>query len=235
MSALSHVAFLLALETPTLLSKGWLPLGFSREFTASPRRVDVLGADERDKDASALVVWRPLGREAFVRHDVCPHLGAVLSSSARPLKDGCLRCGYHGVSVGPGAKHAVARDAFGKTAERNGILWWTHDPEEASDPLCEELRECERRPDTTLSRFKMRVRASFGDCFRNSMDLHHAGWLHASTFGNRAEDPRGATTTTAGDEMRVQFEYVSNDARDVTGDTTANYPSSGGRRRRGTR
>lgn len=220
----SYLASLFVFRTPTIRSEGWIPLGFSNEIRSTPRRIQVWGGNALDRDASALVAWRENSGRVFVRSDVCPHLGAVLSKSSRRLKNGCLQCSYHGVQVGPEAPIPVAREAFGKSVERDGIVWWTRDLKEDSDPGCRDLQECERRSDTTVSRWGMKVEASFGDCFRNSMDLHHAGWLHASTFGNRVKEPRGVTTTINRDEMRVEFQYVSNDAfRELTGNSTSNY------------
>lgn len=213
----------LTFPTPTARSKGWFPIGFARDFTASPKRVEVWGG-KGDADTSALVAWRPKGKGVLVRPDVCPHLGARLSSSSKTLPNGCLQCAYHGVQIGPDAPQPGARALSGKCTEANGLVWWTHDAEEPSSPLCDDLLACESRTDTTLAQWSMRVHASFSDCFRNGMDLHHAGWLHASTFGNKMEDPKGTRTQITGNDLRVEFEYVSNSAfRDVTGSTTSNY------------
>lgn len=216
--------------TPTAKSRGWMPLAFSRDVVVGKtKRVEIFGGNAVDADTSALVLWRSSCGDIFARADVCPHLGSRLSGSTSVVLDnGCIRCPYHGLQVGASAPDAEARHMHGTAVDANGIVWWCSDVARAGEsPVeCTDLTECMDRKDVTVSQWSMQVNASFSDCFRNSMDLHHAGWLHASSFGNAVRDPVDICTTTWGQRgaMRVTFQYVSNPSfQDITGATTSNY------------
>lgn len=113
--------------------------------------------------------------------------------------------------------HEGPRAPLGECRESMGIVWWTTDP---TVPLPEPP---ELAPGTTCQ-WEMRVRGSFSDCFRNSMDLHHAGYLHASTFGNNMRDPEAVECEWEdANTMRASFAYISNDKyASLTGTTTSN-------------
>ena len=57
------------------------------------------------------------------------------------------------------------------------------------------------------------------------MDLHHAGYVHESTFGNKSKDPESTEIRWLDDRtMRADFYYYSNDNfQGVTGEKTSNY------------
>ena len=207
--------------TPSMRARGWFPIGFSNEFDR-PRRIPF--HSKGDPDASALVAWRSTCDSVFVRHDVCPHLGSKLSHGT-VLSNGCLQCPYHGVTCGPDSNHESTRAAVGKVVEHHNIVWWTSDASEDLPAECTDLTDCERRSDTTVSQWRMVVNASFSDCFRNGMDLHHAGWLHSTSFGNNVEEPAGMHSEWVNaNELRVNFEYISNSLyKGMTGARTSNY------------
>jgi len=76
-----------------------------------------------------------------------------------------------------------------------------------------------------MVRWEMVVNASFPDCFRNTMDLHHAGWVHSSSFGNNIKDPETCEKKWLDERtLRIDFNYYSNDKfKQYTGTKTANY------------
>lgn len=73
-----------------LPSGGWYVLTASREVTSTPRALRVSGR--------SLVLWHD-GAAIHVAPDVCPHLGAPLSSGR--VRDGRLVCPWHGLALGP--------------------------------------------------------------------------------------------------------------------------------------
>lgn len=221
-----HIFLLVALceskkfHIPTSKTKGWHPIGFSDKIGIVPQRVEFNNVDGGFK---ALVVWRTKDNVVNARPDVCPHLGYKLSHG-KVLDDGCIQCPYHGVKIGPNSSIEEARDMFGICTEANGLVWWNNNKKETYMKFCDELKELEQNK-STIVRWDMEVKASFSDCFRNSMDLHHAGWVHASTFGNKLKEPtKFKSVWTDKQTLRVEFKYFSNDNyKKITGVTTENY------------
>lgn len=208
-------------KAPTSKTPGWHPIGFSNKINTKPQRVEFNNIDGGFK---ALVVWRTPEGEILAMPDICPHLGAKLSKGT-VLEDGSLQCPYHGIKLGPNTDCELTKEMHGICHEANGLVWWNNDKEEKYFKFCEDLNKFPKKKDTTITRWEMKVKASFSDCFRNGMDLHHAGWLHASTFGNRFKDPDGIQIDWLDNKtMRADFTYYSNDNYEkLTGGTTSNY------------
>ena len=208
-------------KCPTSKTPGWHPIGFSHKITTKPQRVEF---NNEDGGFKALVVWRTPSGEVLARPDVCPHLGAKLSKGT-VLEDGSLQCPYHGVKCGPETSCDETREMYGICYEANGLTWWNNNKNEDYYKFCEDLNILPNRKDTTVTRWEMEVKASFSDCFRNGMDLHHAGWLHSSTFGNKFKDPDDVNILWLDNRtMRADFNYYSNDKyQKVTGEKTFNY------------
>lgn len=207
-------------KCPTSKTEGWHPIGFSKKITTIPQRVEF---NNEDGGFKALVVWRTKEGEVLARPDVCPHLGYKLSKG-KVTKDGCIQCPYHGIKVGPNAVIENAREMEGITCESNGLVWWNNDKNEKYNKFCQDIKNLEDIG-SVLVRWDMEVKAGFSDCFRNGMDLHHAGWVHSSTFGNKLKDPDDIKTIWLDKKtMRADFNYYSNNNyKKVTGDTTENY------------
>lgn len=208
-----------AFTTPTTNTPGWHPLGFKRSFESGPKRIEF---HQENGSLNALVVWKSSNGSYFSRPDVCAHLGAKLSEG-KILENGCLQCPYHGVTFGTNAQHEVAKKCYGIVHEENGLLWWNKDPNEKYFQFCNEINNF--NSDSVVTRWEMEVQASFSDCFRNSMDLHHAAYLHESTFGNKVKDPEGIKMIWIDERtMRADFIYYSNDNYvGLTGEKTTNY------------
>lgn len=204
--------------TPTSKTKGWHPVSFTNKLSdIQPTRIQFV--DEN------YVVWKGQNDTYLMRPDVCPHQGSKLSAGT--IEDGCIKCSYHGLKVGPykeGSKNCNTKDVVvGKCVESQGILWWSNDKKESEDliPFCEKL---ESNPGIPTSSFEIEINAGFSDCFKNSMDFHHAAWVHKNTFGNYAGEPDivAERWNTKG-ELEGNFLYGSNEIyTQYTGGTTDN-------------
>lgn len=208
-------------KSPTTLTSGWHPVGFSHNIKHNkPYRVDFY--QEYDS-IPALVVWRDTQGDVVARPDICPHLGYTLSKGSI-TNDGCVRCPYHGLKVGMNSPYEVARETVGKCYEENGIVWWNNDKDETYYKFSQDLMNMEEDK-STIVRWEMDVKASFSDCYRNTMDLHHAGWVHSSSFGNKINDPDTFDKKWLDNRtLRIDFDYYSNDKfKKYTGKKTSNY------------
>ncbi len=204
--------------TPTSATGGWHPLTFVKKMNIyAPTKIEFVDQN--------YVLWKGKNDEYLMRPDVCPHQGSKLSAGT--LEDGCIKCSYHGLKIGPykeASKHCNTKDVVvGRCVESQGILWWTSDKKISEDtiPFCEKL---ESNPNIPITRFEIEIEASFSDCFKNSMDFHHAAWVHKNTFGNYAGEPDivAERWNTKG-ELEGNFMYGSNEVyTQYTGGTTDN-------------
>tara|TARA_B100001142_G_scaffold296730_1_gene318634 strand:+ start:9892 stop:11745 length:1854 start_codon:yes stop_codon:yes gene_type:complete len=159
------------------------------------------------------VLWKGKN-EYHMRPDVCPHQGALLSEGT--LEDNCIKCSYHGLKIGPykEAFNTKSKEVQGKCVLKQGILWWAYNKNEdkSTIPFCEKLEKSEHEKKIPITRFSIDIEASFSDCFKNSMDFHHAAWVHKNTFGNYAGEPDlvAERWNTKG-ELEGNFLYGSND------------------------
>lgn len=208
-------------KPPTTHTPGWHPLGFSHNIKKNkPYRVEFY----YEKDSiPALVIWRDTDGQVLARPDICPHLGYTLSKGSI-TSDRCIQCPYHGIKVGKNSIYEVGREMEGQCYEINGIVWWNKDKDETYDTYSQELVNIEQQKHHIV-RWEMDVNASFSDCFRNTMDLHHAGWVHSSSFGNNIKDPDTFEKKWLDDRtLRIDFNYYSNDKfKTYTGVKTSNY------------
>ena len=191
--------------TPLSITRGWHPVAFEMEhlIQRKPERVEFVDAN--------YVLWMGDNDEYHMRPDVCPHQGSKLSTGT--IEDGCIRCTYHGLLVGPSEKaHKHAKTIQGKCKVHQGIIWWAYNRDEDPGliPHCKKFEEI--KDNVAVSRFTTDIDASFSDCFKNSMDFHHAAFVHKNTFGSYAGEPDiiAERWNTKG-ELEGNFLYGSND------------------------
>ena len=189
--------------SPLSSTKGWHPVGFEHTmYNNVPKRVEFI--DEN------YVLWK--GKDEYhMRPDVCPHQGAKLSKGT--IEDNCIKCSYHGLKIGPykeAHKDKHSKEVHGICKTHQGIIWWSNDKKESTEviPHCEKFAE---NPNIPMTRFSIDLEAGFSDCFKNSMDFHHAAWVHKNTFGNYAGEPDlvAERWNTKG-ELEGNFLYGSN-------------------------
>ena len=191
--------------TPMSITKGWHPVAFEMEhmLLGKPERVEFIDSN--------YVLWKGDNNEYHMMPDVCPHQGSKLSTGT--IEDGCIKCTYHGLKIGPSVNaHPQARNVQGKCKVHQGIIWWSYNKKEDIEliPNCDKYDEC--KDSVAVSRFSTVIDAGFSDCFKNSMDFHHAAFVHKDTFGNYAGEPDiiAERWNTKG-EMEGNFLYGSND------------------------
>lgn len=170
-------------NTHAALCRCWHPVARSREVTADPSTVRLLGTD--------YVVYRD-GDDVVAFVDRCPHRFAPLSAGRR--EGAGLRCGYHGwcfdragacseiPALGPGAvvppRARLAAPA--RVAEDLGMVFVA--PEEPLTPL----PAIAEAADESFARGELeptRARAGAGLLADNFLDFAHFPFVHAATFG----------------------------------------------------
>ena len=224
MNALLNIALLLhktsciIFPVPKSYTKGWHPLSFERMLSdVRPQKIEFVDGN--------YVLWKGKN-EYHMRPDVCPHQGSLLSEGT--IEDNCIKCSYHGLKIGPykEAFNTKSKEVQGKCVLKQGILWWAYNKNEdkSAIPFCEKLEKSEHEKKIPITRFSIDIEASFSDCFKNSMDFHHAAWVHKNTFGNYAGEPDlvAERWNTKG-ELEGNFLYGSNDVyAKYTGGETEN-------------
>lgn len=151
-----------ALQLP---SGGWHVIDAARAIGDRPRRYWI--------DGRELVAWR--GAEGLlVAPNACPHLGASLADGA--LRDGCLVCPWHGLTLGP-AGHRGWRPL---PSHDDGVLLWVRlagEPPSPAPYLC-------ARPASYLDAvIRMEARCEPQDVLANRLDPWHGTHFHAHSFG----------------------------------------------------
>ena len=174
LSLILNISFGIIFPSPLSITKGWHPLMFEKDYINKPISIDFID--------TKLVLWK--GKDKYhVHKDVCPHQGALLSKGE--IVENCIQCPYHGVLVGPyNEAHPVAKKSYGICKSHQGIIWWTKEDTE-NIPNCDALDI----PNVARAQVELDIETSFSDCFKNSMDFHHAGWVHKNTFGNYLGEP----------------------------------------------
>lgn len=181
-------------KPPTAETPGWHPISFLKDYKEKPMRIQFIDSN--------YVLWKG-DNEYHLRPDVCPHQGALLSEGT--INHNCIQCPYHGLNIGPyDTAHKDGNEEYGKCLIKHNIIWWS--PNEITDtiPYCKEL--------DNMCELEINVKGSFSDCYKNSMDFHHAAFVHKNTFGNYAGEPDTITETwNSNGYMEGHFKYGSND------------------------
>lgn len=151
-----------ALQLP---SGGWHVIDAARAIGDRPRRYWI--------DGRELVVWRGAER-LLAAPNACPHLGASLADGT--LRDGCLVCPWHGLTLGP-AGHRGWRPL---PSHDDGVLLWVRlagEPPSPAPYLC-------ARPASYLDAvIRMEARCEPQDVLANRLDPWHGTHFHAHSFG----------------------------------------------------
>lgn len=173
-----------------MLKNFWYALCLSTEVTDKPIRVTALGNE--------LVIYRTADGTPSVMSDLCVHRGGALSDGW--TKGNCIVCPYHGweydkdgacVTIPanlPGrAIPAKARVDQYPTVEKYGFIF----------AFLGDLPEEERPPLVDIPEFtNPDYRAIWGEYWwdvhytravENGMDIAHAPFVHAGSFGNKDE------------------------------------------------
>jgi vanillate O-demethylase monooxygenase subunit len=145
----------------------------------------------------------------------CPHRFAPLSAGT--IKDGIVRCGYHGLAF-DGSGHCVDNPHGGITSalcvptfpvvERHQALWvWMRGG--AGDPSqIPNLSFIDESPETARIYGYLPTAANYELLTDNIMDLSHADYLHPTSLGGMMTT---AKTSTKEQDGGVLVEWISND------------------------
>ncbi len=153
------------------------------------------------------VLWRDRNGSPAAVLDRCPHKGASLSAGV--VKDGVIACGYHGWCFGPDghctsipAQHTgepMPHRAHTRAVPCNegyGFLWiwWARDPASISSavqlPALPAVGPIPEADDASWRNLEGAVewKANWLRVLEAFMDLTHAPFVHAGTFGGMAPD-----------------------------------------------
>ena len=149
------------------------------------------------------------GRVAAVE-DFCPHRGAPMSLGK--VCKGQLRCGYHGLEMGPDGKtvHMPGQRVRAFPAvksfaviERYGFVWVWPGAAEA-DPARMPVFEFFDNPAWAYGGGLYHVQADYRLMIDNLMDLTHETYVHATSIGQPEIDETPCETRIHGDEIITQ-------------------------------
>ena len=173
-----------------MLKNFWYAICLSTEVKEKPMLVTALGQE--------LVVYRNHKQQAIAMSNLCIHRGGSLSSGL--VKNDCVVCPYHGweyqsdgvcVKI-PSYQEEIqiplkARIDSYPTEEKYGFIWaFLGDLSESERPPLPLFPECDNS----------KYRKLWGDyhwdvhytrALENGMDIAHAPFVHAGSFGNRDE------------------------------------------------
>ena len=189
----------LIFPTPTSKTSGWHPISFLKNYNNKPKNIEFIDTN--------YVLWKG-DNEFHIRPNVCPHQGALLSEGK--ITNNCIECPYHGLKVGPyDTAYSECRENYGKCIVKQDIIWWSNNVNEdlSTIPVCHEINN-----DYPKCHLEITIQNGFSDCFKNSMDFHHAAFVHKNTFGNYAGEPEIIEEFwNKYGQLEGKFNYGSND------------------------
>lgn len=173
-----------------MLKNFWYALALSNEVTRKPSRISALGNE--------IVLYRDTKGSPVVMSDLCVHRGGALSDGW--TEGDCIVCPYHGWRYEPdGACNRIPANLEGvpvprkarvdayPSVEKYGFVW----------AFLGDLPENERPPLPEFPEFENPVyKPLWGEYWwdvhytravENGMDIAHAPFVHAGSFGNPDE------------------------------------------------
>lgn len=173
-----------------MLKNFWYAMALGREVSEKPIRVSALGNE--------LVLYRRRDGAPVVMSDLCVHRGGALSDGW--TEGDCIVCPYHGWRYeADGACNRIPANQPGQSVprkarvdsypavEKYGFVW----------AFLGDLPENERPPLPTFPEFEMpQYKPLWGEYWwdvhytravENGMDISHAPFVHAGSFGNPDE------------------------------------------------
>ena len=145
-----------------------------------------------------LVVWKGNKNEWISTVNVCKHMGSALDNGK--IKNGCLKCQYHGLEYSK-------NDRFGETLWYQGKLYWAY------DPIAERPQGLSMYEDDSYVKSFLQVDmdCSLQDSAFNTMDIRHPEYVHSMGFGNN-QPPKNIQHYRSDDKNKIHldFEYTSN-------------------------
>lgn len=178
-----------------MLKNHWYAVEFGEEVTDTPHKTEVMGQH--------LVIYRDSHGTPVAQSDICIHRGGPLSGGK--VKGDCIECPYHGWQYDPSGRCTVipanreglpipkkARvDAY-PCVERYGMIFvFLGDLAEADRPPIPDLSGEGLESVTGAEHSGMRSirgefawNANFERVLENAVDIAHAPFVHAGSFGN---------------------------------------------------
>jgi len=178
-----------------VLKNHWYALEFAEDVTDTPHKAEIMGQH--------LVLYRDSRGEVVAQSDICIHRGGPLSGGK--IKGDCIECPYHGwqydtsgacVSI-PANREGLpipkkARIDTYPAVERYGMIFvFLGDlPEDERPPVPDLSLEgmspvaAGEHPGMKSVRGEFHWEANFERVMENAVDIAHAPFVHAGSFGN---------------------------------------------------
>lgn len=183
----------------------WYPACTTKELgRRRPLAVELMGAP--------LVVFRDGRGQPGVLVDRCPHRNAPLSAGR--VHRGDLECGYHGwrfdgtgrCTAIPGLDGAVGeRRGVGAhaTVERDGMVWFWSEPDEA--PAGEPFRLPDLGPGARQVVLRFDIDSTLHAALENTLDVPHTAFLHRGLLRGAAPNEIRAVRRPIPGGVEVQY------------------------------
>lgn len=144
-----------------------------------------------------LVLWKSKN-DWISTVNVCKHMGSQLDNGK--IKDGCLKCQYHGLEYSD-------QDKFGHVLSYQGKLFWSYAPFQDKPHGLAVYDD----DDYAKSFLYVDMESSLQDSAYNTMDVRHPEYVHSMGFGSN-RPPKNIQHYRNEKELSVglEFEYESN-------------------------
>jgi phenylpropionate dioxygenase-like ring-hydroxylating dioxygenase large terminal subunit len=161
---------------------------------------------------SPLVAFRDRAGRAGVLADRCPHRNAPLSLGR--VSDEGLQCPYHGWCFAPGGEctsiPGIAVDVSARrgvpshaTVERDGIVWFWSEPDEA--PVGQPYALPDLGPRSRQVSFHLDIEATMHATIENTLDVPHTAFLHRGLLRGAAPSEIRAVRRAIPGGVEVQY------------------------------